>query len=131
MEVSLKTLASVAGNGERIDIGAQKRLRQLRLRARLRRLRKEALHAVIVEREKALIYRLLVHRFAPNSPPAIILTLLARDATHHASRIRKFLRKLPGDQKQPISIRRSFAVKCWCASHVPRKWVLLRIKHQK
>ena len=47
----------------RSDLTEQKHLHQEQLRTRLRRLRRRVRHAASVQREKALIYRLLAGRF--------------------------------------------------------------------
>jgi hypothetical protein len=118
-------------NTRRSDLAEQKRLHQEKLRTRLRRLRRHARHAAIVQHEQALIYRLLVCRFPPNSLHAVLLRLLARNASHHLRKLKGHLRRLSGNATAPVPRRRSFAWKCWYARHAPRKWALLRLKHQK
>jgi hypothetical protein len=113
------------------DPAEQKRLCQEKLRTRLRRIRRHARHAAIVQREKALIYRLLVRRFPRNSLHADLLRLLARNESHHLRRLMKLLRKLSGNATAPLPRRRLFAWKCWYARNAPRQWALLRLKNQK
>jgi hypothetical protein len=122
---------ALSANTRRSNLAEQKRLHQEKLRTRLRRLRRYARHAAIVQRENALIYRLLVRRFPPNSSHAALLRLLARNASHHLGKFKRLLRKLPGRATMPLPRRRLFAWKCWYVRNAPRKWALLRLKHQK
>jgi hypothetical protein len=103
------------------DLAEQKRLHQEKLRARLRRLRRHARHVAIVQREKALIYRLLVRRFPPNSLHAVLLRLLARNASHDLRKLRRLLVNLSGSAAVPLPRRRLFVWECWYARNAPRK----------
>ena len=116
-------------NAERSDLAEQKRLYQEKLRTRLRRLRRQTRRAAIVQREEALIYRLLMRRFPPNSLYAVLLRLLARNASRHLWKSKRLLRKLSGSATVLLPRRRLFAWKCWYARNAPRKWALLRLKH--
>ena len=113
------------------DLAGQKRLYHEKLRARLRRLRRDTRHAAIVQREKALILRLLVRRFPSNSLHAVILRLLARNESRHLRKFKRLLCRLSGNATVTIPRRRFFVWKCWYARNAPRKWALLRLKHQK
>jgi hypothetical protein len=122
---------ALLANTRASDLAEQKRLYQEKLRARLRRLRRQARHAAIVQRERALICRLLLRRFPPNSVHAVLLRLLARNASHYLRRFKRLLHKLSGSATVPLPRRRLFAWKCWYARNAPRKWALLRLKNQK
>jgi hypothetical protein len=111
------------------DPAEQKRLYQEKLRTRLRRLRRHARNAAIVQREKALIYRLLARRFPPNSAHAVLLRLLARSASHQLRKFKGHLRRLSGDTMASLPRRRFLAWKYWYARNAPRKWALLRLKN--
>ena len=122
---------ALSANRQQRDLAEQKRLYQEKLRTRLRRLRRDAHHAAIVQRENALIYRLLLRRFPPNSVHAVVLRLLARNAAHEMRKFKTLLRKLSGSATVPLPRRRLLVWKCWYARNAPRKWALLRLKHQK
>lgn len=111
------------------DLAEQKRLQLEKLRTRLRRLRRHARHAAIVQREKALIYRLLAGRYAVDSPHRLLLRMLARSATHRMRKLEASLHELPGTATSRLATRRCSAWKYWYARHAPRKWALLRLKH--
>ena len=122
---------ALSANAGRSDLAEQKRLHLEKLRARLRRLRRHTRHAAIVQRENALIYHLLAGRFAPDSPHGLLLRMLARSAMRRMSKLETVLHELPGATTSHLPRRRLFAWKCWYVRNAPRKWALLRLKHQK
>ena len=124
-------LTALSANTRQTDLAQQRRRYQDTLRGRLRRLRRYIHRAAIVQREKALILRLLVRRFPPNSLHAVILRLLARNESRHLRKFKGLLCRLSGNATVPIPRRRLFVWKCWYARHAPRKWALLQLKHQK
>jgi hypothetical protein len=113
------------------DLAEQKRLHLKKLRARLRRLRRHARHAAIVQREKALIYRLLASRFPFDSPDRFLLRMLAQSSVRRMRRLETVLHELSGATTPRLPRRRLLAWKCWYARNAPRKWALLPLKHQK
>ena len=115
----------------RSDLAEQKRLHQEQLRTRLRRLRRRVRHAASVQRERALIYRLLAGRFAPDSPHHLLLRMLARSAMRRMRRLEALLHELSGTTTSGLPRRWLFAWKYWYAQHAPRKWTLLQLKYQK
>jgi hypothetical protein len=119
---------ALSANTRQRDLAEQKRLHRQELRTRLRRLRRHARHAAIVQREKALIYRLLVRRFPPNSLHAVLLRLLARNALRRMRKLDALFYQLPGTATSRLARRPRFAWKYWYARHAPRKWALLRLK---
>ena len=121
----------ISSNAGRNDLNERKRLAKQKLRARLRRLRRRVRHAVSVEREKALIYRLLARRFGPDTPHRLLLRLLAQSEMRRMRRLERLLHDLPGTSAIRLRRRWLVAWKCWCVRHVPRKWAVLRLKHQK
>jgi hypothetical protein len=80
----------------RSDLAEQKRLHQEQLRTRLRRLRRRVRHAASVQRERALLYRLLAGRFALDSPHHLLLRMLARSAMRRMRRLEALLQELSG-----------------------------------
>ena len=84
----------------RSDLAEQKRLHQEQLRTRLRRLRRRVRHAASVQRERALIYRLLAGRFALDSPHHLLLRMLARSAMRRMRRLEALLHELSGQRHQ-------------------------------
>jgi hypothetical protein len=122
---------ALSANAGRSDLAEQKRLHLEKLRARLRRLRRHARHAAIVQRENALIYHLLAGRFTLNSPHRLLLHMLARSAVHRVRRLEVVLHKLHGATTSRPPRRWSFAWKCWYARNAPRKWALLRLTDGK
>jgi len=81
----------------RSDLAEHKRLHQEQLRTRLRRLRRRVRHAASVQRERALIYRLLAGRFALDSPHHLLLRMLARSAMRRMRRLEAVLLRAFGD----------------------------------
>ena len=81
----------------RSDLAEQKHLHQEQLRTRLRRLRRRVRYAASVQRERALIYRLLSGRFALDSPHHLLLRMLARSAMRRMRRLEALLHELSGD----------------------------------
>ena len=121
-----------SANTRQSDLAEQKRLHQEKLCTRLRRLRWRVYHAAGVEREKALIYRLLAARFAPDSPHRLLLRMLARSAMRRMRKLEALLHDdLPGTTTSRRPRRWLCAWKCLYARNAPRKWALLRLKHQK
>jgi hypothetical protein len=84
----------------RSDLAEQKRLHQEQLRTRLRRLRRRVRHAASVQRERALIYRLLAGRFALDSPHHLLLRMLARSAMRHMRSLRPCFTSFRGQRHQ-------------------------------
>jgi hypothetical protein len=121
---------ALSPNTRRSDLGEQQRLYQKKLRTRLRRLRRRARHAAILQREQALIYRLLAGRFAVDSPHCLLLRMLARGALRRMRRLEAVLHDLHGATTSRLPRRWLFGWKCWYARNAPRKWALLRLKHQ-
>ena len=116
----------------RSDLAEEKRLHQEQLRTRLRRLRRRVRHAASVQRERALIYRLLAGRFALDSPHHLLLRMLARSAMRRMRRLEALLHELSGTATSGLPPRRwLFAWKYWYARQAPRKWTLLQLKYQK
>ena len=116
----------------RSDLAEQKRLHQEQLRTRLRRLRRRVGHAASVQRERALLYRLLAGRFALDSPHHLLLRMLARSAMRRMRRLEALLHELSGIATSGLPPRRwLFAWKYWYARQAPRKWTLLQLKYQK
>jgi hypothetical protein len=115
----------------RSDLAEQKRLHQEQLRTRLRRLRRRVRHAASVQRERALIYRLLAGRFALDSPHHLLLRMLARSAMRRMRRLEAVLHELSGTATSGLPRRWLFAWKYWYARQAPRKWALLQLKYQK
>jgi hypothetical protein len=113
------------------DLTEQKRLHQEQLRTRLRRLRRRVRHAASVQRERALIYRLLSGRFALDSPHHLLLRMLARSAMRRMRRLEALLQELSGTATSGLPRRWLFAWKYWCARQAPPKWTLLQLKYQK
>jgi hypothetical protein len=125
----LFTALSVDTRGS--DLAEQKRLHKDKLHARLRRLRRRVRHAATAQRENALIYRLLAGRFAIDSPHRLVLRILARSAMRRMSKLDGLLHELRGATTSRLPRRWLFAWKCWYLRKAPRKWALLRLKHQK
>jgi hypothetical protein len=119
---------ALSANTRRSDLAEQKRLHREKLRTKLRRLRRNARHAAIVQREKALIYRMLAGRFAVDSPHRLLLHMLARSAMRRMRKLDALLHELPGTATSRLARRPWFAWKYWYARHAPRKWALLRLK---
>jgi hypothetical protein len=119
---------ALSANTRRIDLGEQKRLHKQELRVRLRRLRKRVRHAAYVEREKALTYRLLACRFAPDSPQRSLLHILARSAMRRRRRLEGLLYQLPGPNPLRLPKRWCFGWRCWYLRHAPRNLALLQLK---
>jgi hypothetical protein len=115
----------------RSDLAEQKRLHQEQLRTRLRRLRRRVRHAASVQRERALIYRLLAGRFALDSPHHLLLRMLARSAMRRMRRLEALLHELSGTATSGLPRRWLFAWKYWYARQAPRKWALLLLTYQK
>lgn len=115
----------------RSDLSEEKRLHQGQLRTRLRRLRRRVRHAASVQRERALIYRLLAGRYAPDSPHHLLLRMLARNAMRRMRRLEASLHELSGTATSALPRRWLFAWKYWYARQAPRKWTLLQLKYQK
>src|SRR6201999_127296 len=107
------------------DLVEQKRLHQEQLLPTLRRLRRRVRHAASVQRERALIYRLLAGRFALDSPHHLLLRMLARSAMRRTRRLEALLQELSGTATSGLPRRWLFAWKYWYARQAPRKWVLL------
>ena len=114
----------------RSDLAEQKRLHQEQLRTRLRRLRRRVRQAASVQRERALMYRLLSGRFALDSPH-LLLRMLARSAMRRMRRLEAVLHELSGTATSGLPRRWLFAWKYWCARQAPRKWTLLQLKYHK
>jgi hypothetical protein len=89
------------------DLAEQKRLHQEQLLPTLRRLRPRVRHAASVQRERALIYRLLAGRFALDSPHHLLLRMLARSAMRRMRRLEALLQELSGT----------------ATSGLPRRWL--------
>jgi hypothetical protein len=117
-------------NARQSDLGEKQRLRQQKLRARLRQLRWRVCHEIRVERENALIYRRLARRFAPDSPHRLLLRMIARSGMRRMRRLKDLLHELPGAGKSRTPRRWSFRLKCWYVCNAPRRWAILRLKHQ-
>jgi hypothetical protein len=115
----------------RSDLAEQKRLHQEQLRTRLRRLRGRVRHAASVQRERALIYRLLAGRFALDSPHHLLLCMLGGSAMRRTRRLEDLLHELLGTATSGLPRRWFFAWKYWYARQAPRKWTLLQLTHQK
>jgi hypothetical protein len=122
---------ALSTNTWRSDLAEQKRFHQKKLRTRLRHLRRQVRQAAIVQHEQALIYGLLARRFALDSPHRLLLRMLARSAVRRMRRLEAMLHELPGATTPPLPRRWLFAWKCWYARNAPRRWALLRLKHQK
>jgi hypothetical protein len=120
---------ALSANTSRSDLAEQKRLHREKLRARIRRLRRRLRHAASVQREKALIYRLLAGRFPLDSPHRFLLRLLARSAVRRMRKLEDVLRDFRETTTSRLPRRWSFAWKCWYVRNAPRKWALLRLKH--
>ena len=84
----------------RSDLAEQKRLHQEQLRTRLRRLRRRVRHAASVQRERALIYRLLAGRFALDSPHHLLLRMLAQSAMRRMRRLEACFTSFRGQRRQ-------------------------------
>jgi len=113
------------------DLTEQKHLHQEQLRTRLRRLRRRVRHAASVQRERALIYRLLAGRFALDSPHHLLLRMLARSAMRRMRRLDALLHELSGTTTSAQPRRWLFAWKYWCARQAPPKWTLLQLRYEK
>ena len=121
----------LSANTRQSDLTNQKLLRQQKLRARLDRLRRRVYREVRIEREKALIYRLLAGRFSADSARGLILRMLARSATHRVVRLTNLLYELPGTAISRLSRGLLLTFKCWYVRHAPRKWAIFLLKYQK
>jgi hypothetical protein len=95
----------------RSDLAEQKRLHQEQLRTTLRRLRRRVRHAASVQRERALIYRLLAGPFALDSPHHLLLHMLARRAMRRMRRLEALLHELSGPATSGLPRRCLFAWK--------------------
>ena len=115
----------------RSNLAEQKHLHQEQLRTRLRRLRGRVRHAASVQRQRALIYRLLAGRFALDSPHHLLLRMLARSAMRRMRRLEALLHELSGTTTSGLPRRWLFAWKYWYVRQAPRKWALLQLKYQK
>src|SRR4029453_10211914 len=115
----------------RSDLAEQKRLHQEQLRTRLRRLRRRVRHAASVQRERALLYRLLAGRFALDSPHHLLLRMLARSAMRRMRRLEALLHELSGTATTGLPRRPLFAWKYWYAQQAPRKWTLYSSRIRK
>lgn len=118
-------------NTQQSDLSEQKLLREEKLRAGLRRLRRRVYRKVGIEREKALICRLLASRFAADSTHGWLLRMLARSATHRVVKLRNLLYELPGTAISRLRRRFLLTSKCWYVLHAPRKLALLQLKYQR
>ena len=119
---------ALSANTRRRDLAEQKRLHREKLRTRLRRLRRHARNAAIVQREKALIYHLLAGRFARDSPHRLLLRMLALSAVRRMRKLEALLHELHGATTSRLARRPWFAWKYWYARHAPRKWAVLQLK---
>jgi hypothetical protein len=119
---------ALSANTRRSDLGERKRLHTQLLRARLRQLRRRVRHEIYMEREKALIYRLLARRFTPDSPHRSLLRILARSGIRRIRRLEEVLHELHGATASQLHKGYSVRWKCWFALHAPRKWVILGLK---
>jgi len=115
----------------RSDLAEQKRLHQEQLRTAVRRLRRRVRDAASVQRERALLCRLLAGRFALDSPHHLLLRMLARSAMRRMRRLEALLYEFSGTPTSGLPRRWLFAWKYWCARQAPRKWTLLQLKYQK
>ena len=109
------------------DLIEQQRLHRQKLRRRLRWLRRRIRRELAVAREKALICRLLAHRFAPGSHQRLLLRALARNGTHRIHRLEGLLHELPDANALRIRRRRLCRWRCWYACNAPRKWAIFRL----
>ena len=99
----------------RSDLTEQKHLHQEQLRTRLRRLRRRVRRAASVQRERALIYRLLAGRYAPDSAHHLLLRMLARNAMRRMRRLEALLDELSGPARSGLPRRWLFAWRYWYA----------------
>lgn len=111
------------------DLSKQRKLHRQKLRVRLRRLRWQVRHEINIERENALLCRLLAQRFAPDSPYRLLLRMLGRNARHRRRRLEGLFCELPGTIASHLHRRWLCRWKCWYARNAPRKWAILRLRH--
>lgn len=110
------------------DLRTQTWIHQRELHRRLTRIQRKACRAFRARREDAIVLYLSARRFPAKSNEALILRLLAQTAVRRMKKLETVLKYL-SDIDRPHPRGWLFVWRCFYASHAPRYWLLLWLRH--